>query len=225
MLTRTTAAKTAITLWALMVWAYRRQGVQYETDRAFELRAGAGGFPVDFLGGTCGQQRDGWEGRGCINGAGTTAHWDAHILHAIVRGLKPAKRQLIVSTASAGCPPVWDPVIPALRVLPMWKGPEGRIERVGGEVRVLGKLLSMYPGQRFPGDAQCGRHVGVGHWLRYEGCSDAEAAAIRRSAREDYARWWAALFEVYREVWFEMAFERWKISSIGVTKEPWKTAA
>lgn len=219
MLTRTSTRKTAITLWAMMVWAYRRQEVQYETDAYAHAHA------RDFLGGSSGRHRDGWEGRGCINGAGTTAHPDAHILHAIVRGLKPSKRELLVSTASGGRPPVWEPAIPPLRVVPMWKGPEGRIERVGGEVRVLGKLLSMYPGQRFPGDPQRDRHAGVGHWIRYEGCTDDQAAAIRTSARGDYAKWWAALFEVYREVWFESAFERWKVSSIGAPKEPWKTGA
>jgi hypothetical protein len=222
MLTRVSAVKTSITLWALLVWAYRRQAVQYETDRAFELRPSAGARTMDFLGASNGQ---GWEGRGCINGAGTIAHRDAHILHAIVGGMMRSKRQLIIDTAASGRPPVWDPVIPPLRFEPMWKGPEGRIERSGGQVRVLGKLLSMYPGQRFPGDPQTqGRHVGIGHWLRRVGYTEDEAAVIRNAARENYRNWWAVLFELYREVWFEGAFERWKISSIGAAKAPWETA-
>ena len=48
---------------------------------------------------------------------------------------------------------------------------------------------------------------------------------IRNAARENYRNWWAVLFELYREVWFEGAFERWKISSIGAAKAPWETAA
>jgi hypothetical protein len=222
-LTRVRSLKTSSTLWALLVWAYKRQGVQFETDRASALQP-AGAYAGDFLGASGPQACEGWEGRGCINGAGTIAHPDAHILHAQVRKLKPSARKLIIDTAAAGRPPVWDPIIPPLRVVPLWKGPSGRIERVAGQVTVLGKLLSMYPGQSFPGDPQRDRHVGVGHWIGYEGCTDAEAEVIRTTARENYQRWWAVLFELYREVWFETAFERWKISSIGVERMPWTSA-
>jgi hypothetical protein len=224
MLNRVSAAKTSITLWALLVWAYRRQGVQYETDRAFSF-APAGAYAGDFMGASGGQGWESWEGRGCINGAGTIAHRDAHVLHAIVRGMKRQKRQLIVDSAASGLQPVWEPVIAPLRVVPVWRGAQGRIERSNGQVKVLGKPMSMYSGQRFPGDAQRDNHMGMGHWIKFEGCTDAEAALIRDAAREDYSRWWAALFDLYREVWFEGAFERWKISSIGVRKAPWEQAA
>lgn len=225
MLTRVSTVKTSITLWALLVWAYKRQGVQYETDRAFSF-APVGGYAGDFLGSSGGQGWDSWEGRGCINGAGTIAHRDAHVLHAIVRGMKRAKRQMIVETAAQERPPVWNPIIAPLRFVPMWKGPEGRIDRSGGQVRVLGKLLSMYPGQAAPGDPQVsGRHVGIGHWIKREGFTDAEAESIRSAARADYSTWWDALFALYSEVWFEGAFERWKITSIGAKREPWNAAS
>ena len=226
MLTRVSTVKTSITLWALLVWAYRRQEVQYETDRAFALQP-VGAYAGDFLGSCGGQALEGWEGRGCINGAGTIAHRDAHILHAIVKGMTRSKRRLIVDTAASGKPPVWNPVIEPLRVVPMWKGPQGRLERVSEGVKVLGKLLSLYPGQQVPGGPQPRgeRHVGVGHWIDYRGCDDAKAESMRAAAREEYARWWAALFELYREVWFESAFERWKVGTIGAPKAPWNNAA
>jgi hypothetical protein len=225
MLTRVSTVKTSITLWALLVWAYKRQGVQYETDRAVSF-APAGAYAGDFLGASGGQGWESWEGRGCINGAGTIAHRDAHVLHAIVRGMKRQKRQLIVDSAASGVQPIWEPVIAPLRVVPVWRGARGRIECSNGQVKVMGKPMSMYPGQRFPGDPQTeGRHVGIGHWIAFEGCTDDEAAAIRAAAREDYGRWWAALFDLYREVWFEGAFERWKVGSIGAVQAPWNKPA
>jgi hypothetical protein len=224
MLTRVSAAKASITLWALLVWAYKRQGVQYETDRAFSF-APAGAYAGDFLGASGGHGWESWEGRGCINGAGTIAHRDAHVLHAIVRGMKPSKRRSLIETAAVGKQPVWDPVIPHLRVVPLWKGPKGRIERHQGQLVVMGKLLSMYPGQRFPGDAHRDRHAGFGHWIAFEGCDEHEGESLRAAARADYEKWWQALFELYRQVWFDGAFERWKITSIGAKREPWHSAA
>jgi hypothetical protein len=224
MLTRVSTVKTSITLWALLVWAYKRQGVQYETDRAFSF-APAGAYAGDFLGASGGQGWESWEGRGCINGAGTIAHRDAHVLHAIVRGMKTSQRRRLMETAAAGKQPIWAPVIAPLRVVPMWKGPAGRIERSQGQVVVMGKLLSMYPGQRFPGDPHRDRHVGVGHWIDFEGCQEHEVESLRAAARADYEKWWQALFDLYREVWFDGAFERWKITSVGAKREPWNAAA
>lgn len=210
--------RTPITLWALLVWAYRGQMVQYERDRAFAFRPAAA-YAGHFL---PGQTSSTWEGRGCINGAGTLAHHDAHILHAVVTRLPAAQRRLVVDTAADGRPPVWDPRVEPVRVVPLWKGAEGRIEREHGRVRVLGQPLRMYAGQRYPGDERRGRHQAVGCWIGYVGHTAEEAAAIRTAARKNYAFWWAGLLEVYRCAWSEKGFERWKISSMGVPREPWK---
>jgi hypothetical protein len=219
-LTRTKTARTPIGLWALLVWAYRGQMVQYERDRAFAFRP-AGAYAGDFLPATAARS---WEGRGCINGAGTLAHQDAHVLNALVMRLSSAKRRLVMDTAAEGMPPVWDPPIEPLRVVPLWKGPAGRVERERGRVRVLGQPLRMYAGQRFPGDERRGRHEAVGCWIDYAGHTPAEAAAIRKSARQTYRFWWAALLELYRTAYCAEGFERWKISSIGVPREPWRAS-
>lgn len=190
MLVRAESAKTPITMWALLIWAYKRQMVRYEVDRALALEPaadGSRGLPgVAF-----------WGERGCINGAGTTAHPDAHRVHAHVLRLPPARRDLVIKTAEQGLPPEWDPSIPPLRVIPMRKA-GGAIKRIWN---------------------RSGNDVGC--WITFEGVAEDEARMIRGAARDIYTCWWWALFASYRDAWIEDRLERWKISGIGVEREPW----
>jgi hypothetical protein len=89
----------------------------------------------------------------------------------------------------------------------------------------MGKLLRMYPGQRYAGDDRRDRHEAVGCWIDYEGATDEEAAAIRSEARDLYLVWWKLLAELYSNVEHDHGFERWKPTGIGVPKEPWLAAA
>lgn len=202
MLVRATSQKTAITLWALLVWAYRRQMVHYERDRAIALRGAArrpGSLARGFL---RPGQASVWAERGCINAAGTTAHTDAHIAHAHVWALGDTYRDILIKTAAASQPPVWNPEVPPLTVRPVLK-----------------------PGTNQPRLIRDPRsHRPVACEIVIEGYSPEEADAIRAEAREVYLGWWELLAELHHRMRNEDRFERWKISAIGVEREPWATS-
>jgi hypothetical protein len=189
--------RTSITMWALLVWAYKRHMVRYEVDRT--VRPGSAGRALldEFM-----RQRAGYAAeRGCINGAGTTAHDDAHLVHRHVMGLRPAERELIIATAEAGLPPDWDPAIPPLRVMPKRKARTGAIQRIWSP----------------SGNA-------IGCQIEYVGVTDEEAALIRKKAREQYMIWWRALRRLRSAMWVEGQLTLWKVSQTGAPSEPWSPA-
>lgn len=189
---RSIRGRTPITVWKLLVWAYRTQMVQYETDRAYEHRHGAS-FAEDLLGTGSGYVTI----RGCINGAGTTAHDDAHVVNGFVQMLKP--RYLLIDTASRGAPPVWNPVVPSQRVVPSRRGGTGTIRMIWSKKRNPIACL-----------------------IEHEGVPPEEAAAIRASAREVYEDWWLALRQLRLSMLPDPGLTRWRIGGIGAEQEPWK---
>jgi hypothetical protein len=195
MTVRTT--RTSITMWALLVWAYKRQMVRYEVDRAARPCGAGRALLAEFL-----RQRSGFAAeRGCINGAGTSAHDDAHVVHGHVMGLRPAERVLIMTTAEAGAAPDWDPAIPPRRIVPKRKAGNGAIRRIwnpSGNV--------------------------IGCEIDYVGVPDDEAALIRANARAQYEMWWRALRRLRSAMWVEERLTLWKVSRTGVDAEPWNAA-
>lgn len=192
---RTGSPRQPITLWRLLTWAYRIQMVQYETDRAYEHRQG-GSFVERMLGfGSGGDTM-----RGCINGAGTTADDDAHIVNSFVQLLRPKARYLLIDTAAAGSPPDWNPEIPPLRVVPVRKG-TGTLRMIYGK-----------------------RHAPIGCMIDYEGMAPEEAGAIRARAREIYADWWLALRQLRLSMLPNPGLARWRLGGIGAEQQPWNAS-
>ncbi len=154
-------------MWALLIWAYKRQMVHYEPDwddGPGMASHAAGLASLALLGVGRGDER--WS----INGAGTTAHEDAHIVHDRVCMLAPTDRDLIIKTAAAGRPPDWGPDIPELRVVPVRRGGTGRVRMIYGK-----------------------SHRPIACMIDYEGVPEDEALAIRHAARQTYRHWWRLL--------------------------------
>jgi hypothetical protein len=179
-------------MWQLLIWAYRKQMVQYETDRHREWRPGS--FADELLGFGRGSSP-----RATINGAGSSAHDDAHIVHAHVMRLRPKAGDLIVAHAARGSPPDWNPRLPPCRIVPMRRG--------GGAIRMLWR-----------------RGNAVGCLIDYEGIPEGEAERIRQRARDAYTDWWQALRQVRLTMVHEHRLTLWRVSGLGADDEPWRAA-
>jgi hypothetical protein len=187
--------RTPITMWELLIWAYKRQMVRYEVDRhEAEWRTGfRSKSPTWRLGAALAL---GGHGRGSINGAGTTAHEDAHIVHAHVMQLEPANRDLIIRTAERGSPPDPNPVLPPCRVVPVRKGGTGSIRMLYGK---------------------SGRPIAC--LIDYEGIPDHEARQIRKAACLIYSQWWDAMRLLHLTM-LTQSLTRWKVERMGVDRDP-----
>jgi len=203
----TQTARQPTTMWKLLIWAYRRHMVQYEVDRHIEHRPG---YLIDEIMAS----QSGFAERGCINGAGTTAHDDAHVVHAHVMALRPRARDLLIARAAKGEPPDWNPPIPPYRITPLWKGPPGRVERVNGVLTVFGSVYRIWR-----------KGNPVGHLIAYDGVPEHEAELIRKRARDAYTDWWQALRQVRLTMVHEHRLSLWRVSGMGAEDEPWKIGA
>lgn len=184
-------SRTPITMWELLVWAYKRQMVRYEVDRHEpEWRTGFRSTSATWRLGSA--MAEGGGARGSINGAGTTAHPDAHLVHAHVMRLEPADRDLIITTAERGTSPDPNPVLPALRVVPVRKGGTGGLRMLYGK---------------------SGRPVAC--LIDYEGIPEQEARQIEEVARETYSRWRKAVSRLRLEVETRNALHRWQVIGPG----------
>lgn len=191
-------ARTPITMWELLIWAYKREMVHYEPDHHIgpQMPLQAANFASLAANG---------QFRGCyyeswsINGAGTTAHEDAHTVHSAVLALGHRRADLVVKAAAAGSVPDWCPKLPAYRIVPVRKGGSGSPRHIYGKN---------------------GRPIAC--MIDYEGIPDHEIARIHQAARESYSLWWAALRDL--RLGFVMksaALKRWKITKTGALREPW----
>lgn len=180
------------TVWDLLVWAYHKQMVQYEVDKHCEY-AGHERAARPF------SMSSSWAERGCINGAGTTAHEDAHVIHAHVSELQPVAKALVIKTAARALPPRWHLSIAPLRVVPSRKGGSGNIRYLYSKSRNV-----------------------IGCLIEYEGVPDDEAEAKREAARMVYSMWRDALACIFSSLQ-GVELERWELTKIGPPREPWKS--
>jgi hypothetical protein len=189
--------RAPITMWELLVWAYKRQMVHYEPETVDGpgMALQAAGLASLALLGLCSRGDERWS----INAAGTTAHEDAHIVHERVCLLAAPDRDLIIGTAARGRPPVWDPAIPVHRVVPVRRGGTGRIRMLYG--------TSNRP---------------IACMIDYEGVPETEAAAMRSAGRATYAQWWRLLRRLRLSLTLSAApLSRWRLADIGAQREPW----
>lgn len=216
------ARENTLSVFDLTVWAYRRQMVQYEVDRHLEFMPGRarGNLIEELLGGILGA-RAGYDGRGCINGAGTSAALAAHVIHAHVRRLASPAQILVIKSGASGKPPRWDPAIPPSRVVPVWIGSAGRIERRSAklwDVIVHGRLRMLY------GVTRKGRktHEPVGCAIDYAGTPPAIAEALHDEARRNYRIWWEALAWLEDILGIDPRLAGFRVDGIGARAEPWR---
>jgi hypothetical protein len=211
------ARQTTVSAFDLTVWAYKRQMVQYEVDRHSDFLPGRerGNLIDELL-----AVSRGYDGRGCINGAGTSAALAAHVIHAHVRGLPSKAQQLVIKSGASGKPPQWNPIVPPARVTPVWIGRAGTIERRSRrlwDVVVNGRLKHLY------GVTRKGRksHEPVGCLIDYVGTPPAIAAAMIEAARNDYLIWWHGLSDLATIFGIDPRLAGFKVEGIGVPREPW----
>jgi hypothetical protein len=137
-----------------------------------------------------------------INAAGTTAHEDAHVVHARVMRLPLRDRELVIQTGAAGRPLEWRVDVPALRVVPVRKAGSGTPRLLYGR-----------------------GHRPIGCMIDYEGVPDDEAARIREAAKQRYGHWWSLLRLLRVGFIGDIDLSRWKVMETGVHPQPWITAA
>lgn len=210
------AGREPIGLWDLMLWAYGREMVRATCGTDFKP---AGWTASDhsslawaIAAASSGSLIGGGEGNAW---APACCHDDALAVHGAVlkvivgidRGLEdsPARReafQLLIKHAELGSAPTWDPETPAPRCLPVLR-PNGKPKCMRGETG------------RYRGHA-------IACLVRYEGYSDAAAAALRREARARYARWIALLDQVIHMLLPDHGrLIRWRLTGLGVERSPW----
>lgn len=211
-LTNLKEEKTPVTVFELTVWAYSTHMVQYEVDRHPEfLPERWRGHLLDDLLGHLGR-RQAHDGRGSINGAGSTAAEAAHIIHAHVSRLaSSAVRHLIITAGARAQPPRWNPVTPPYRLIPDWKGQRGRLERIDGMLVAQGAFRKIW--------SKKGQWIGCR--LRDEGTPPVIAAAIIEKARADYCAWHGALMRLEPALAADPCLADLCVRGIGAPAEPW----
>lgn len=194
--------RSPIAMWPLLIWAYRRQMVHHaarvDDDCSGEPYTGPRGYVSSWNFGTL--EELGILSRGGRSGAGSAGrvHPDAYVVDGCVSLLKPDDARLIKETADKACPPVWDPVIPPHRIVPVRKGGTGRIRMIYRQNRPVACMVTE------------------------QGVPDEEADAIREAARADYTHWWKLLSRLRVSLQFrDNMLTRWKITEIGIPKQPW----
>lgn len=210
-------SKSAISVFDLTVWAYRRQMVQYEPQRQLEVASEYGigpnfraDFIEDLLAGL-GSGAGDYTGRGCVRGEGASADIRAHIVHAHVRSLSSAAQIQIIKSAEKATPPNWDPYIAPFRVSPWWKGEGGQLERIDGELTARGSFRKIWSK----------KGAWIGCYLVWEGTPPAIAAAIREQARRDYTTWWEGLAVLESGLSADPRLAAFAVKGVGAKREPW----
>lgn len=194
--------RTAVTMWGLLVWAYKRELVRFGGAR--EAGGGEGPDGVLSMGRNtrtiCRMLAEG----ALIAGTAASAarlpvpiHADAEWVHGLVRTLDRDEYWLIVTTAEREAPPNWAPEIEAAWTRPVLRanGRPKHIVDAGG--RVIACRLET---------------GGVDPW---------EANRIREEARETYARWFRLLAAMRDKIIEEDALTRWRVTGIGAEPMPW----
>ena len=202
------AVQRTVSVFELTIWAYRRQMVQYEVDRHpdFLPERFRGNLIEELLG-----KKASISGRGCINGAGTSAALAAHVIHAHVRKLSGAEQVQVISAAAKAKPPKWNPVVPAFQLIPMWKGRGGVLEHVEGKLVARGTFRKMWSK----------KGAWVGCWLDAKGTPPAIAEAIIEEARRNYRTWRDGLVKLHPGLTADPRLAEFKIEGIGAIKDPW----
>lgn len=187
--------REAVTVWGLLVWAYKRELVRLMMGRVADV-GGAGGSNTSAV---CRVLESGIVGSGPLARiASFPVHADAEWLHGLVQRLDRDEFWMIVNTAERGEPPQWEPHIEPWRAEP--------VLRANGKPRMIVDPVSRRP---------------VACMLRWHGHSTAEAAAMTDKAREAYRVWFGALWSLREKILEEDALTRWRITGLGAEPAPW----
>lgn len=195
--------RAPITMWGLLVWAYKQELVRFAGRDGASLldHSGYSGTAsvCDALGAGIVGGRG--EQRGTINGR-PSAHPDADWVHAEVSRLPAEESWPLIRAAEAGRPPEWAPELPTAKVVRVWSK--------GGKPRMLIDPVSRRP---------------VACLIAIEGVAEHEREqrlALARLAWVDFV----ILLRRLRDALVERdRLERWQISGIGLELEPWASDA
>lgn len=195
--------RQAATMWALLVWAYKRELVRHcESRVGADYDAKGHGLGLGRNTGTiCRMLEEGALISGALAKAGRVpVHPDAEWIHGLVRTLDRDEFWLVVSTAEREAPPDWDP-----HIEPAW---------TRGVFRANGKPKHILDERGRP----------IACRLETGGVIPEEAARIRAEARETYGRWFRLLAVMRDKLVEEDALTRWRVSGIGAEPSPWLKA-
>lgn len=192
--------RQAATMWALLVWAYKRELVRHCEGRIAADYAPSGsslglGRNTATI---CRMLEEGGLIHGGLAKAGRVpVHADAEWIHGLVRTLDRDEFWLIVSTAERDVPPDWNP-----HIEPAW---------TRGVFRANGKPKHILDERGRP----------IACRLETGGVIPEEAERIREHARETYSRWFRLLAALRNKLVEEDALTRWRVTGIGAEPMPW----
>lgn len=191
-------ARTATSLWALLVWAYRRELVRYAYGSHHDREAILDHKSTTATAVVCRSLEYG----AIISGPTAVAapmrvHPDAEWLHGLVMTLDRDEYWQTVKAAENEVPPDWNPYVPKARVKP-WLKPNGRPRMMVDHNRNV-----------------------IACRMILEGVPAEEREAIRIAARRRYAAWWRVLSAMRDKLLEEDALTRWRVTGIGLEPEPW----
>lgn len=190
--------RAGITMWGLMVWAYKRELVRACTERVAPDFA-PGGSNTSAV---CRVLSTGIVGSGPVARiTKVPVAADAEWVHGLVKTLDRDEYWLMVKSAEADAAPEWNPHIVPARVIPILKA--------NGKPRMI-----VCPIEKRP----------VACRIRIEGTTEDEAQAIRVAAREKYAAWYKLLWALREKIYEEDALNRWRVTGIGAEAQPWVSA-
>lgn len=191
--------RTAITFWALLVWAYKNEQVRFagvSAARGFDLATYCATQSVSAA------LRAGIVGRGgngaVINGK-PSAHHDADVVEALVSDLDREVQWAVIRSAEAGVMPVWDVPRRPLKVVPVLN------------VRGQPKMLYQPP-----------RKEPIACLAQVVGTSEADHRLAVAEARCAYFDWYTALYRMRERLLEGDTLMRWTVTSIGAEPEPWQ---
>lgn len=193
-----TDARLPITMWGLIVWAYKRELVRI-SDQATNDGGPSSSSGGSNAGTICRMLEYGTIVRGSVARVSKVqVHADAEWVHGLVKRLDHDEFWLVVRTAEADAPPDWNPTIEPARVVPVLKA--------NGRPRMI----------------VCPREKrAVACRIEVHGYCVDEAEAIRQAARDRYAQWFRLVWAMREKLLEEDALSRWKVTGIGVHQQPW----
>lgn len=202
-------ARSPITAWGLLVWAYRQEMVRATCGddggaRLAEISTTGRAMAALAMGGRFMGTIDPWA-QGAAHHVAPGCHDDALVVHAWTRLLGSWQLQV---AAEAGAMPDWNPQVPEVdRMVPV---------RDGWGEPVIRSVLHPVTRRRV-----C--EVCLVRPVPENARSEAERERIRRAARDDYARMAAELAGIAAALSApDCGLTLWRVTGLGIDPAPWQ---
>lgn len=218
--------RTPITMWRLLVWAYKHELVRFagtppQLYDTWQHVSETGAVMAALQAGVAVRRAidgDWGRARGTINGR-PSAHPDADVVHWVVsRHFTTEEQWALIHAGESGEPPEWNPEVPPLRVVP--------VRNVRGKPKMLYPADCRRIAAEVGGDAWHGsRNEPVACAIKVIGVNDSERARFLAQARLAYLDWWILLRHLRDRLVVENKLSRWRVTDVGLPMEPWETEA